>query len=210
MATLKDYRDKFKGQVVTLVGGAVTTVDYAELAATGTDNVVLINWALRIAPLFTRPQNRVYFVSWHWEVFHGLHELFAPKLVPVVYSYATPLVPAEIASRVVTYKPVNLLPREAYIHALKLWATRGQDFIDETGELISCCNSTLLALLFVWHGGCREINAVGMHDIGGIQASTYDPRLRAANAPSSSQNYVRDLEEFCEIMGIQLNYLGQR
>lgn len=192
------------------MGGAVTSLDYRELARDENALVVLVNWALRIAPLFRGVSQQVFFFSWHMDLFYQLPEMRAPRVKPVVYKFEHDRMPPESLARGVDYEPANIVPYEAYLHALELWAVRGQDFIDETNRLITCSNTTLMALLFVWHTGCREINVVGMHDRGGVRAGHYDPRLKAQTEYVFSTAYVRDVEDFCRVMGMRLNYLGER
>mgnify|MGYP003385326606 CR=1 FL=1 len=210
METLRDYRDRFKGQIVTMVGGAVTTVDYRDLVINGTETTILINWALRIAPLWRGSTRRRYFFTWHLDQFGHLPELLIPGVIPCVYHGGLGYLPPQLHDKAVMYTGVNVRPFAAYTHLLRDFAIHGQDYLDETGDIPSCANSTLLALMFVWHAGCRQINAVGMHDIGGVPRGHYDPRLPATNLPCPTPVYVRDLETFCGIMGIRVNYIGQR
>lgn len=210
MLELREFRDRFKGRVVTMVGSAVTTVNYRDLAGPGPENVVLINWALGIAPLFRWTSKRLWFWTWHMEAFAHRQELLQPCLTPAISEGSLHLVPSELAERSIVFRGANVRPWGAYAHLLADYRRHGGDYIDETGDLPSCANSTLLALMFVWHGGCREINAVGMHDIGGVQQPHYDPRLAATGSPCVPSVYVQHLEGFCDIMGMKINYLGRR
>ncbi len=207
---LRQFRDRFKGQIVTLVGAAVTTVDYAQLAKTGTDTVVLINWAVRIAPLFTQPRHNVFHFTWHMDVFQHVPEMHAPRLTLACYHGGMLDLPANAENLILHYGAENITPYEYWVTVLPKWAADGQNMIDRSGKLASCANTTLLALMFVWYAGCREINCVGMHDIGGKQAPHYDPRLPATNGPIDSHVYITALEDFCRIMGVKINYLGER
>lgn len=210
MLELREFRGRFRGQVVTVVGSAVTTVDYRDLVKSGPENIVLINWALGIAPLFRGTANRLWFWTWHMDAFAERQELLQDGLTPAISEGSLHLVPSEVAERGIVFRGTNVRPWGAYAHLMQDYRRHGRDYIDETGDLPSCANSALLALLFVWHGGCREINAVGMHDIGGVQQPTYDPRLGASGGPAVPSVYTPHLEGFCDIMGMKLNYLGRR
>lgn len=210
METMRDYRNRWRGETVTLVGGAVTTIDYQQLAREGTQRTLLINWALRIAPFWRGTGREVYFFSWHMYVFAQFPELLTPELTPCLWEGDLHHLQAEIRDRAVIYAGMNVRPWEAYLHLLEGYREHGQDWIDDGGFLPSCANTTLLALMFLWHAGVREVNAVGMHDIGGVPRPTYDPRLSATTGHVNSVAYTRDPDRFCEVMGMRLNYLGER
>lgn len=210
MESMRDYRNRWRGETVTLVGAAVTSVDYQRLAREGTQRTLLINWALRIAPLWHGTGKELYFFSWHMYVFRQFPELLTPELTPCLWEGDLDHLQPEIRDKAVLYTGMNIRPEAAYAHLLTGYREHGQDWIDDDGFLPSHANTTLLALMFLWHAGVREINAVGMHDIGGIPAGHYDPRLRAETEHVYSAAYVRDVELFCGVMGMRMNYLGER
>ena len=207
---MRDYRDRWCGEVVTIVGAAVTTVDFPTLVREGTQRTLLVNWAIRTAPLWHGSGKDLYFFSWHMDVFHHFQELLTPELTPCLWEGDLHHIQPEIRDKAVLYAGMNIRPFEAYCHLLEGYKQHGQDWIDDGGFMPSCANTTLLALMFLWHAGVREINAVGMHDIGGVPAGHYDPRLKAQTEHVYSNAYVRDLETFCRVMGLALNYLGDR
>ena len=202
---IQQYRDAFAGQTALIIGGAVTTVDYAQLATNGPDVVVLVNWAIRLAGLFDKSRHVPIFFTWHLEVFRHLYELSTPNLRVGVYT--NEWLPPNFAGDTIEYASGNVLPYELYLQTLEDWAVRGKDRIDMTGCLHSCANSTLLALMFLWYAGCTSIKAVGMHDIGGVQAETYDPRLFAETVPERHGQYYRAVVDFCRIMGLPVEFL---
>ena len=212
MQKLNTVRNRFKGKTLALIGAAPSTVDYDLLAEFGPDICVFVNWSIKIAPKFTRPQHELYFVTWHPEIF-GLREdidLDLSNLQMLLYPFHSHMVQPEILDRAIEHRPTNIRPWEAYEHMLNAYALneQGMDWIDLHEELISHCNSTLIALMFLWYGGCRDIKCYGMHDIGGVPAFEYDPRLGADTEHIHSPAYMRDPEEFCRIMGVTYEYIG--
>jgi len=209
MRSLTEFKGRFKGTTITLIGGAVTSLDYFEVAKHGTDVVILINWAIRTAPLFNQIRHDVYFFTWHPEVFAAIPEILSPNITVAMFESGIHLFPSQLRRPPLLFRAANILPYEAYADLLPLIAADGGRCMDTHWCLFSSANTTLLALMFVWYTGCRSIRCVGMHDIGGKQKPHYDHRLAATNLPVSATKYVRDVEDFCRIMGIEHTYLGQ-
>lgn len=176
MQTLAEHKQCLRSKRVLLVGSGPTDVDYATLPAKYQD-VVLVNHALTLAPLFSGSDQRVYFFTWHPEVFSAWPEFTQVNVRPCLHSGICRRLAGDrgIGIRFKNYawqQPAVFY--DAIHHAPEI---RDREQIAVTNQLVSMANSMLLALHFLYYAEASQIDAVGVGRYRGVFVDRHDQRL---------------------------------
>ena len=189
MRRIEEVGKPFAGKPVTLISAGESTADY--LSETTTDDVVLINWALSLAPLFT--SRRVYHVSLHNECFvdHACWRL--PNVIPITGDWAK--FPDELDEKSFVFPGVQFddLGDPQLAERIK----------DPDGCLCHVQNSSHCAIHLAWLWGCRDLRIIGADGFRGLPAERYDPRLKVpADRQSQGSPGWYYLESFRRFVGL--------
>lgn len=213
---LKDHDNRLRGKRVCIVGGAMSPVDYTELFF-HYDEVVLVNWAIKSASSICSNREKanfpLTFFSYHYGTpFHRdqFPEMLMANMTLALQEHDKPYVPAEKLElgQYMQFTACNILPYMLYRQLLTTNShLRNRSMLNESNCLYSSSNTTLLALHYLYHAGVLEVDAVGMHDVNGVQAQTYDTRLQATNAPVPASIYLQAQSDFSLATGMKIYYI---
>lgn len=171
MRRIQDVGQPFAGKTVTIVGAGETTADY--LTAINTEDVVLINWGISVAPWF--PACRLYHVSLHHECF-GVHPyLRLNNVTQLTGDWVEADVKPDVADSTILFKTLDF-PTLEDPELLK--------HLPDSSTLCHVQNSAHCAIHLTWHWGCRDLRVVGANGYRGLPSHRYDCRL---NVPVERQ-----------------------
>lgn len=196
---LQDYAGSLSDSPTLIVAAGPTTLDYADLRHYR--HVVLVNLALRAAPLFS--QSQIFFATVHLNVFRDFAEFTLPNIVGAFFeesdsgvgdSRDVPQPWPDWASRAIWYKP-DLTPN--------FWAAKYDEFRERVrdvprainrNELCGTWNSSHFALHLAYVLGAREVHTVGCGGPHGRSPEGYDRRLCKTEIESAALDNGKTLD----------------
>ncbi|MES2789451.1 MAG: hypothetical protein V4719_07505 [Planctomycetota bacterium] len=194
---IENFAGRLTGEEVTIVAGGKTTVDYS--AVVRTKNVILINYALNLAPLF--PNQTLFHVTLHPEILCSHPNLRLDNVIPIVGEWWSNLVPKDIEDKSLLYRTKQFPDLEAPELAM---TARDLAAGSKSGVLCHVANSSHCAIHLTWLWGGRRLRIVGASEYKGLPTSGYDERLNVpepiATQITSAQYYISSFRRFVGLL----------
>lgn len=197
LMSFSQFAELLDGELVTIVGCGKTTVEYRD--AITTKCVVLVNYALNLAPLF--PEQRLYHVSLHAELFHDHPLLQLPNVTPIVGQWGKDALPAAVANKAIFFGTRQF----ADLDSPELRETaRDRELCVREGVLCHAANSSHCAIHVTWLLGCRDLRIVGATEYRGLATPGYDERLgivvNEGTAMTPAHWYISSFRQFVALL----------
>ena len=199
-----DLAGRCAGRQLLLVCSGPTAVCYEDLPGRY-DVAVFVNHAVKLAPLFDRPEHETFFVTGHPKVFTGCEAVLHPRL----HVLSVPFSSCFRCAREVVCRARNYTWKEPDVFWEQLGRPESLDRerLARTGELLLMCNSTHLALHFIYYLAPMRVDVVGASRCRGELMFHHDPRLSAGSV-AYPQLYIESFQKCVDTLGLNVCTLG--